>query len=126
MTFKLRPKALFKFLWRLRRKSRPNLWQFGLAVREVMAARMLLAMTGELSAAEARRMVEEKQLAVVRAQLAYTGAILSGEGASAPGAYFDVYRRAVKSNRKRLSKRRWLAARQSFRSLRRCYRSLIN
>src|SRR5262247_2131472 len=83
MTFKLRPKALFKFLWRLRRKSRHNLWQFGLAVREVMAARMLLAMTGELSAAEARRMVEEKQLAVVRAQFGYTGAILSGEGASA-------------------------------------------
>jgi hypothetical protein len=126
MTFKLRPKALFKFLWRLRRKSRPNLWQFGLAVREVMAARMLLAMTGELSAAEARRMVEEKQLAVVRAQLAYTGAILNGEAASAPGAYFDVYQRAVKSNRKRLSKRRWLAARHSYRSLRRFYRSLIS
>src|SRR5262249_17606819 len=126
MTFKLRPKALFKFLGRLRRKSPPNLWQFGRAVREVMAARMLLAMTGELSAAEARRMVEEKHLAVVRAQLACTGAILNGEAASAPGAYFDVYQRAVKSNRKRLSKRRWLAARQSYRFLRRCYRLLIN
>jgi hypothetical protein len=117
MTFKLRPKALFKFPWRLRRKSPPNLWQFGRAVREVMAARILLAMTGELSVAEARRMVREKQLAVVRAHLAYSGAILNGEAASALGAYFDVYQRAVKSNRKRLRKRRWLTARQSYRSL---------
>ena len=107
MTFKLRPKVLFEFLRRLRRKSPPNPWQFGRAVREVMAARMVLAMTGELSAAEARRMVEEKRLAVVRAQLAYTEAILNGEAASAPGAYFDVYRRAVESNRKRLNNRRW-------------------
>lgn len=106
-TFKLRLEALFEFLRRLRRKSPPTLWDFGLAVREVIAARMLRAMTGELSAAEAHRMVMEKQLAVVCAQLAYTEAILNGEVASALGAYFDVYRRAVESNRKRLSNRRW-------------------
>ena len=52
-------------------------------------------------------MVEEKRLAAVRAQLAYGEAILDGEAGSAPGAYFDVYRRAVHSNRKRLSNRHW-------------------
>jgi hypothetical protein len=72
---------------------------------------MLRAMTGELSAAEAHRMVMEKQLAVIRAQLAYTESILNGEAASALGAYFDVYQRAVESNRKRLSNRRWRWAR---------------
>jgi DNA-binding transcriptional regulator YdaS (Cro superfamily) len=107
MTFKLRPKALFKFLRRLRRKSPPNLSQFGLAVREVIAVRVSRAMTGELSAAEARRMVMEKQLAFIRAHLAYTESILNGKAASALGAYFDVYQRAVESNRKRLRNRRW-------------------
>jgi hypothetical protein len=106
MIFKLRTKALFEFL-RLRRKSQPNLWQLGLAVQEVIAVRTSLAMTGKLSAAEAHRMVEEKRLAVVRAYLGCAEAILNGQGASAPRVYFDVYRRAVESNRKRLSNRRW-------------------
>lgn len=106
MIFKLRTKALFELL-SLRRKSPPNLWQFGLAVQEVIAARTSLAMTGKLSAAEAHRMVEEKRLAVVRAYLGCAKAILNGQGASAPRVYFDVYRRAVESNRKRLSNRRW-------------------
>jgi hypothetical protein len=39
--------------------------------------------------------------------VAYTKSILNGEAASAPGAYFDVYHRAVQSNRRRLSSRRW-------------------
>ena len=43
----------------------------------------------------------------MRAHLAYTESILNGEATSAFGAYFDVYQRAVESNRKRLSKRRW-------------------
>jgi len=52
-------------------------------------------------------MVMEKQLAAMQAHLAYTKSILNGEAASAPGAYFDVYHRAVQSNRRRLSNRRW-------------------
>ena len=104
--FKLRAKELFELL-RLRRKSPPNLWQFGLAVHEVIAARTSLVMTGKLSAAEAHRMVEEKRLAVARAHMACTEAILNGKGALAPSVYFDVYKRAVESNRKRLSNRRW-------------------
>jgi hypothetical protein len=107
MIFKLQPKVLYDFVRRLRRKSPPNLWQFNLAVREVIAVRTLRAMTGELSAAEARRMIEEKRAAAVRAHLAFTEAILNGKAASAFGAYFNVYQRAVESNRKRLSNRRW-------------------
>jgi hypothetical protein len=103
----LRPKVLVEFHRRLHRRSPPNLWHFGLAVREVIAARMRRAMTGKLSATEARRMVMEKQLAAMQAHLAYTEYILNGEAASAPGAYFDVYHRAVQSNRRRLSSRRW-------------------
>ncbi|HVI11692.1 MAG TPA: hypothetical protein VM822_02365 [Pseudolabrys sp.] len=64
-------------------------------------------MTGELSAAEAHHMVMEKQSAAMQAHVAYTESILNGEAASAPGAYFDVYHRAVQSNRRRLSSRRW-------------------
>src|SRR5215467_9060567 len=103
----LRLKGLLEFLRRLHRKSPPDLWHFGLAVREVIAARMWRAMTGKLSAAEARRMVMEKHLAAVQAHLAYTESILNGEAGSAPGAYFNVYHRAVQSNRRRLGSRRW-------------------
>jgi len=102
----LRLKGLLEFFRRLHRKSPPDLWHFGLAVREVIAARMWRAMTGKLSAAEARRMVMEKQLAAMQAYLACTKSILT-DAASAPGAYFDVYHRAVQSNRRRLSSRRW-------------------
>jgi hypothetical protein len=106
MSFKLRPKVLFKSVW-LRRKSPPNFWQFGLAVHDVIAARTLLAMTGKLSAVETHRMVDEKRLAALRAQFACAEAILDGRGASAASVYFDVYKSAVESNRKRLSKRGW-------------------
>jgi hypothetical protein len=68
-------------------------------------------MTGKLTATEACRMVEEKGWAAVRAQVACTEAILNGAPASAFRAYFDVYRRAVESNRRRLStrRRRWFS-----------------
>jgi hypothetical protein len=99
---------LLKFIQRLRRKSPPDLWQFGLDVREVMLARISRGMTGDLSAAEARRMVLEKQSAGMRAQLAYTQALLEAGPASANRAVFEIYHRAVQSNRKRLNKRSWL------------------
>jgi hypothetical protein len=87
---------------------------------------MLRAMTGELSAAEAYCMVMEKQLAVIRAQLAYTESILNGEAASAIGAYFDVYQRAVESNRKRLSNRPWRWPRSGESKRRSSIRVLLN
>jgi len=107
MTLKFRPKLLFEFLGRLRRKSAPNLLRFGLSVHEVIAVRMSRALTGELSAAEARRMVVEKQFAAILAHLAYTESILKGKVALGLGAYFDVYQRAVESNRKRLKNGGW-------------------
>jgi hypothetical protein len=108
MSLRLRPQALFKLL-RRRRSGAPNLWQFGLDVRDVIAARTLLAMSGQLSPAEALRMVEEKRSALVRAQLACTKAIMSGRSAAAGRDYFEVYKRTVEGNRKRLRarRRRW-------------------
>lgn len=107
MTIKLRFSGLLVFVRRLRRRTPPDIEQFNSAVRDVISTRMAQAMTGKLSAAEARLMVAEKQLAAVQAQHAFMAALLTGEAASAFGAYFDVYHRAVESNRKRLGKRRW-------------------
>jgi hypothetical protein len=100
---------LLKLIRRLRRKppADPDLRQFGRDVREVMGARIARAMAGTLSADEARRMVLEKQSAAVRAQLAYLQTLLDGAPAAANRAAFDIYHRAVQSNRKRLGKRRW-------------------
>jgi hypothetical protein len=81
-------------------------WQFGRDVRDVMSARISRAMTGDLSAAEARLMVLEKQSAAVRAQHAYARALLNGDLASAHRDVWDIYQRAVRANRKRLHKRR--------------------
>jgi hypothetical protein len=96
-----------KFLQRPRRKSEPDLWRLGLDAREVMLARISLALSGRLSAHEARRMVVEKQSAAWRAQLAYLQWLLEGEPAAAKAAAFEIYHRAVHSNRKRLGRRRW-------------------
>jgi hypothetical protein len=72
-----------------------------------MATRISQAITGCLSEAEARRMVMEKQSAGIRAQQAWTRALLSGgHPAAASRAFFDVFNSKVQSNRKRLRKRR--------------------
>lgn len=114
MTIHLKLKPLAAFVRRFRRKSSPDAAKFNLAVREVIAARMMLAMTGKLSAAEARLMVAEKQLAAMRAQRAFAEAVSKGHFASAPSAYFDVYQRVVEANRKRLGQRRgfWRGSRR--------------
>jgi hypothetical protein len=93
---------------RQKRKMHLDLWQFGLDVREVMWVRTSQAITGELSEAEARRMVLEKQSAAVRAQFAYTQAVLNGDPASGSHEAFDIYRSAVQSNRNRLRRFRRL------------------
>jgi hypothetical protein len=100
---------LSKLIRRLRPKppADPDLRQFGRDVSEVMRTRISRAMAGTLSAAEAHRMVAEKQSAAVRAQLAYMRAHLDGAPAEANRAAFDIYNRAVQSNRKRLGHRRW-------------------
>jgi hypothetical protein len=97
----------FQKLIRLRaRRSPPNLQRFGFDAREVMCTRISLAMTGKLSPAEASRMVLEKQVAALRAQLACARSFLSGNPASTSRECFDIYRQAVHSNRKRLPKHR--------------------
>jgi hypothetical protein len=107
VTMKVGFKALSPFVLRLRKRSPPAVGEFGSAVGDVIAARMARAMSGKLSAAEARLMVAEKQLAALRAQSAYMDAMTTGHPASAWHAYFDVYHRAVDANRKRLAQPRW-------------------
>lgn len=104
-----RRRILRELLPVLRKKPQPqpDLWRFASATGEVMGRRMLRAMIGTLTVAEARRMVEEKRLAALRAHLASAEAMLNGEPMAAAHAYFDVYQRAVESNRKRLSEHRW-------------------
>jgi hypothetical protein len=94
------PAMLKKLLGRLRRRSRGDPWQLA---REVVLARTARFLTGTLSAAEARRMVLEKLSAGVRAHIAYALAVLDGEPAAASHAFFEVYRREVRANRKRLA-----------------------
>jgi hypothetical protein len=98
---------IFKFLRRLRKKATPDLWQFGLDVREVMLARISRGIGGRLTAEEARRMVLEKQAAGVRAHLAYLEGLSKGNPKAANRAVFDIYNRAVLANRKRLGRGRW-------------------
>jgi hypothetical protein len=93
-------------LRRIRRKARPDLWQFGADVQDVMARRISSALRGDLTAAEARRMVMEKQSAAIRAQHAYARALLKGDVMAGNRDCFDIYQRAVQSNRKRLRARR--------------------
>jgi hypothetical protein len=107
----MRLEAVAWLVRRLRRRapadpSWHDSWQFGLDVRDVMSVRIARAMAGDLSAAEARRMVLEKQSAAIRAQHAYARALLNGDLASANRDVWDIYQRAVRANRKRLRKRR--------------------
>jgi hypothetical protein len=107
MSFKWPPRRAVRLLRRGSTRTASDIFHFGQDVRDVMSARLTRAMTGELDAAEACRMVGEKQLAALQAPLAYARAIMAGKAAMAGDAYFDVYRRAVRRNRKRLGKRRW-------------------
>jgi hypothetical protein len=108
MTMKMGLTTLSAFVLRHRKTSPPSVGEFYSAVREVIAARIARAMSGKLSAAEARLMIAEKQSAALRAQFAYMDAVAKGRAAAAWQAYFDVYQRAVDANRRRLAQRRWL------------------
>ena len=80
-----------------------DLWRFGFDVQQVMTARVLSMMAGELSPREARRMITEKQTAYSHAQIAGACALLTGGPVEASREMIEVYRRAVKANRIRLS-----------------------
>ncbi len=106
MAIKWLPKRAIRSLGRGSKVAAPDVFRFGEDVHDVMSTRLTRAMNGKLDAAEACRMIGEKQLAAVQAQVAFAQAIMSGKAATAASAYFDVYRRAVKRNRKRLGVRR--------------------
>ena len=101
------PMLTQRIMQRWRKNSAPNLWQFGLNARDVILERSRRAVRGQLTAGEARRMIMEKQTAAIQAQLAYIQALFHGDPALASRRFFDVYHRAVQSNRKRLRKRSW-------------------
>jgi hypothetical protein len=80
-----------------------DLWRFGLDVQQVMTARVLRMMAGELSPREARRMFSEKQTAYTDAQIAGAFGFLTGGPVEASCEMMDVYQRAVRANCVRLS-----------------------
>jgi hypothetical protein len=100
------------FRWFLRnfrlRRKRLELGDFTKLAREageVIAARTTKAFSGSLGAGEAHRMVAEKQAAAMEAYLAFTKYALRGQISSASTASFNVFRKAVSSNRRRLRRR---------------------
>jgi hypothetical protein len=80
-----------------------DLWQFGLDVRELIAARVIGMMRGELSQREVRLMVAEKQTAYSNAQIAGAYALFTGGPVEAGREMIGVYQRAVRANCTRLS-----------------------
>lgn len=83
-----------------------DIWQFGLGVQQVITARVILMMAGELSSREARRMIREKQTAYSDAQIAGAYALLTGGPLKAGQEMIKVYQTAVNANCSRLSKGR--------------------
>ena len=80
-------KSFFRFpRFKLRRRHYPEFTNFGRDACEVIGARTAKGITGTLSAAEAHRMVAEKQAAAVRAYFAFVEAVMHGEAHSAPTA----------------------------------------
>ena len=78
-------------------------WQFGFDVQQVITARVIGMMKGELSQREARRMVVEKQTAYSDAQIVGAYALLTGGPVEAGREMIEVYQRAVRANCIRLS-----------------------
>ena len=89
------------------RRKRLGLSDFAELARdagEVIAARTQQAMSGKLTAAEANRMITEKQAAGVSAYFAFAKSVLSGNPKAAPFSSFQVFRKAVSGNRRRLKR----------------------
>ena len=94
------------FSLRKRRAPSPSAFaSLGWNALAVMAARTARGLTGRLSAAEARRMVAEKQAAAVKASFAFVKHAARGDLKRGAAASFDVYDRAVGANRKRMKRK---------------------
>jgi len=98
-----------------RRASMKNPWiawldatRFAAEAQHVIALRMLrLAGGGAAATTEAQRMVVEKMIASAQAQFAASMALVTGAGSrGAMGAAAKPYRRAVRANRRRLTRKR--------------------
>jgi hypothetical protein len=81
--------------------------RLGVEAQGVIALRLIrLAAGGALASREANRMVVEKAMAMLDAQLAVTVALGSGRGSrSAARQVFGTYKRAVRRNLQRLRAR---------------------
>jgi hypothetical protein len=74
---------------------------------QVVGLRMLAAVQGGPAwPAEARLMVDEKTRTAMDAQSLFMTSLLTGNAATAPTRALALYRRRVKANRRRLTKKR--------------------
>ena len=81
--------------------------QFGLQVQSVMALRLMrLAEGGNPGRREARLMVVEKMAALTEAQVATAATIVTGRSHTAAKKVVQVFKKKMRANRKRLSRRR--------------------
>jgi hypothetical protein len=84
-----------------------DLMSLGVEASEVMALRMLkLAAGGPAAAAEAERMVGEKIRAAAEIQAEAWAAALTGRSGGTPRRTVARYRKKVRANRQRLSRRK--------------------
>jgi hypothetical protein len=67
---------------------------------------MKLALGGAAANAEIQRMIGEKSAAFAAAQIAVATSLVAGKAHLAPARAVAVYRRRVRANRRRLSRRR--------------------
>ena len=81
-------------------------WQIGLEAQSVIALRMLrLAAGGARAKAESSRMVTEKILAAGEARVAAAAAMRGHKKHFVAGKALNVYRKRVRANKRRLSRR---------------------
>jgi hypothetical protein len=96
-----------KSLWETWFDLTADSWRLGLEAQSVVALRLTKLAAGDAAAlAEAQRMVTEKVLAAAEAQTRTLGEVMTGQGHLAPKRNLALYRRKVRANRKRLSRRR--------------------
>lgn len=82
-------------------------WRLGLEAQTVVGLRLAkLAVGDAAAAAEAQRMVTEKVMAAAEAQTAAATALLTGQARHTPKRTLALYRRKVRANRRRLSRRK--------------------
>ncbi len=82
-------------------------WRLGVEAQAVVALRLAKLAAGDAAAAvEAQRMVTEKLLAAAEANAATMTDLLSGQARHSTKRNLALYRRKVRANRRRLSRRR--------------------